>query len=120
MLVFSIAVALLLMNIWIMLGAKSILLLVAGVISVYVLFALWLMQFYIAPLIYLGNSFKKVMRKSFLLTMDNFALTFSFSLILGILFIVSVIIPILAILLYGGLLIFIMDQGFEVIYNKYD
>jgi uncharacterized membrane protein YesL len=119
-LVFSIAVALLFMNIWIMLGTRNILLMVAGVISVYVLFAIWLMQFYIAPLIYLGNSFKKVIRKSFLLTMDNFALTFSFSLILGILLIVSIILPIFAILLYGGFLIFVMDQGFEVIYNKYD
>lgn len=119
-LVFSIAVTLLLMNIWIMFNTPNILLMVAGVISIYVLIALWLMQFYVSPLIYLGNTFKKVIRKCFLLTMDNFALTFAFSLILGILLILSVILPIFAVLLYGGILIFIMDQGFEVIYNKYD
>ncbi|MCL6588773.1 MAG: hypothetical protein K6U80_02360 [Firmicutes bacterium] len=119
-LAFSIAYLLLFLNIWIMLGTRNILLMVAGVISVYVLLAVWLMQFYTTPLIYLGNSFKKVLRKSFLLAMDNFALSFFYSLILGILFILSVFLPIFAIMFYGGILIFIMDQGFEVIYNKYD
>lgn len=127
-LVFWLAATLLATNILIALTPFSNLLIgISGLFSFYVLLFLGIMHFYIQPLIYLDNTFKKVFRKSFLLTIDNIGLSFWFGLIFFIVpmmfFVLPTVIPFLIIILmliYGAFVLYVTNHGFEVIYNKYE
>jgi uncharacterized membrane protein YesL len=118
--IFSLAFSMLFLNIIIALMGRQVVVLVAGAISVYMLFFILLMSFYFNPLIQLGNSWKKVIRKSFLLVLDNFGLSFWFILVLTVLLVLSIYIPFIFVMLYGAMLIYFSDKGFGAVYNKYD
>ncbi len=117
---FSVGLGLLLLNMVIALLGKQLLLFIAGAVSLYVVFFILLMSFYFNPLINLGNSFKKVIRKSFLLVLDNFGLSIWFLLILGGLLVLSIYVPFLFVLIYGAMVIYFTDKGFFAVYDKYD
>lgn len=117
---FSLVVAVLFLNIIIAARNSSLLLIVAGIFSAYILFLVCMAAFYFHPLIHLDNSFKKVIKKSFLLTLDNIGLTIWFNIFLGLIFLISIglIFPLL--LIYGAVVIYVIDKGFDSIYQKYD
>ena len=113
-------IVVLLLNIVIAFRNSNILLTVAGVLSAYILFLFLLTSFYFHPLLYLVNTFKKVIKKSFLLTMDNMSLTFFFSIFLGLIFVLSIGLVFPLLLIYGAVAIYTMNFGFDPIYQKYD
>jgi Predicted integral membrane protein len=117
---FSAVALILFLNIIIALRNANLLLVVAGVLSAYILFLACLASFYFHPLIHLDNSFKKVIKKSFLLTLDNFGLSFWFSLFLGLMFLLSISLIFPLLLIYGAVAVYVTDNGFEPIYQKYD
>lgn len=120
--VFFSCVTVLVFNLMISHVNNSILLLLSGIISFYFLLYILMMSFYFHPLIQLDNSFKKVVRKSFLLVLDNFGLSFIYTFILEFLLLISLLIPPIAVLLlffYGAFQIYLISHGFEVIYDKY-
>ena len=116
----SIIIVILLLNIVIAFRNTGFLLTIAGVLSAYMLFLFSLISFYFHPLIYLDNSFKKVVKKSFLLTMDNMSLTLFFSIFMGLMFLLSIGLVFPLLLIYGAVVIYVIDFGFEPIYQKYD
>jgi uncharacterized membrane protein YesL len=118
--IFSLCVTLLTFNLIIAQMEAGIFFKVAGLISIYILLFVMLMPFYFHPLIYLNNKVKAVIKKTFLLVLDNLGLSLWFSFILGCLFLLSLMIPFLLILAYGGLFVYLVDSGFEAIYNKYE
>ncbi len=117
---FSLVFSILFLNIVIALMGRQTLVMVAGAISVYMMFFILLMSFYFNPLIQLGNSWKKVIRKSFLLVLDNFGLSIWFMLVLTALLVLSIYIPFIFVMFYGAMLIYFTDKGFGAVYNKYD
>lgn len=119
--VFSLAATVLIFNIIMALSSfKNYTLLIPGVLSVYILFLVALAFYYFHPLLYLGNSFKKVVKKSFLLVLDNMGLSLFFALFFGIIFLISAVLVFPLFVLYGALVVYITDNGFEAIYQKYD
>jgi uncharacterized membrane protein YesL len=116
----SLIILVLILNIIIAFRNSNFLLIIAGVLSAYMLFLFSLISFYFHPLIYLDNSFKKVIKKSFLLTMDNMSLTLFYSVFLGLMFILSIGLVFPLLLIYGAVVIYTIDFGFEPIYQKYD
>lgn len=128
-LVYSFVVTIFLINILIGFSAKNMLLFIAGIFSLYILILAAMLQFYFHPLIHLDNSFKKVIRKSFLLVLDNIGLSFWFTVFLGLapflllMIPIPIVVSVLLIVLmfaYGAFIIYLTSHGFEVIYNKYD
>ncbi len=117
---FSLAFILLFMNVIIALMERTIFFFIIGMFSFYLLIFLILMSFYFVPLIHLNNSIKKTIKKAFLLVMDNTGMTICLMLLLGVLFGLSIVLPILWFLAYGAILIYITDLGFNEIYNRYD
>lgn len=117
---FSLAFILLFMNVMLALMERNLFLFIIGMFSFYLLIFLILMSFFLAPLIYLNNGIKKTIKKAFLLVMDNTLMTIFLILLLGVLFVLSLIIPILWVLVYGALLVYVTDLGFYAIYNRYD
>lgn len=93
---------------------------IAGIISIYSWFFLTLMTAYYNPLLYLDNKITKVLRKSFLITLDNFAFSFWQGLILAVLFCFCLVVSFLLILVYGAFLIYFVNSNFDIIYNRYE
>lgn len=118
--IFSLGITVLVANLLIALLETGFFLKLAGIISLYFLFFIVLMPFFFHPLIYLDNKFKAVFRKSFLLVLDNFALSFFFGILSLFFFLLCIAIPFLLILCYGALMIYLINYGFEAIYNKYE
>jgi uncharacterized membrane protein YesL len=121
--VFSLGLGLLFLNIILALFYTNFLFLAAGIVSFYVLLFIVMMSFYFNPLIYLGNSFIKVLRKSFLLVLDNLLISLGFILVFTIILLVCikiVILMFLLIVIYGPLLIYFTDKSFEAVYGRYD
>jgi uncharacterized membrane protein YesL len=120
---FSLGVSLLLLNAILALYFTNFLFLVAGIASFYILLFIIMMSFYFNPLIHLGNSFKKVLRKSFLLVLDNLLISLGFVLVFGIILILCVkfvLFMFLLLIIYGPLLIYFTDRCFEAVYGRYD
>ncbi len=118
--IYSFLIVIMLLNIVIAFRNSNLLLIIAGVLSAYMLFLFSLTSFYFHPLIYLDNTLKKVIKKSFLLTMDNMSLTLALSLFMGLMFVISIGLVFPLLLVYGALAVYVMDYGFEPIYQKYD
>ncbi len=117
---FSLAFILLFMNVMIALLQRSTLLIVTGMVSFYLLIFIGLMSFYFAPLIYLNNGIKKTIKKAFLLVLDNTGMTIVLMLILGILYGLTMIFPVFWFLIFGAILTYVTDLGFNKIYDRYD
>jgi uncharacterized membrane protein YesL len=119
-LAFSLIVCVLLFNVWVMVADRSLLMKVAGIFSLYGLFFLVLFSFYLHPLIFYKHNFRAIFKKAFLLTLDNMGLNVCLSLVLGLLFLVSVCLIFPVILLFGAFYIYFLDNGFELIALKYE
>ncbi|HEY8464553.1 MAG TPA: hypothetical protein VIM29_11165 [Bacillota bacterium] len=119
-LVFSLVVSLLVFNLILMLGEQSLLIYISGVFSFYGLCLSMLLSFYFHPLIFYKNKFKDVFKKAFLLLIDNLGVTFGFGMVVILLFLASVILLFPLFLLFGAFYIYFMDNGFELIYRKYE
>jgi uncharacterized membrane protein YesL len=117
---FSFVIIILLLNATIAVRNSNLLLIISGILSVYVLFLVILTSFYFHPLIHLDNTFKKVIKKSFLLVLDNIGLSIWFSAFLGLMFMIGIGLVFPLLLIYGALVIYVIDKGFELIYQKYD
>jgi hypothetical protein len=119
-LAFSVVVSILIFNLLVMMVDKGLLMKVAGVFSLYGLFFLMLLSFYLHPLIYYKHRFRTVFKKAFLLTLDNLGLGICLSLVVGLTFLLSIglIFPVL--LLFGAFYIYLLDNGFELIALKYE
>jgi len=117
---YSFLIVVLILNVVIAFRDSNLLLTIAGVLSAYMIFLFFLISFYFHPLIYLDNTIKKVIKKSFLLTVDNMSLTLFFSIFMGIMFILSIGLVFPLLLIYGAIVIYGIDFGFEPIYQKYD
>jgi len=120
---FSLTLSLLFLNVILALNFPNILFLASGIVSLYCLLFVLMMSFYFNPLIYLENPLKKVIRKSFLLVIDNFLISFGFTAVLGIVAAVCITFPIamfLMAIIYGPLLVYFTDRGFEAVYGRYD
>lgn len=121
--IFSLGFSLLFLNIILALFFTNFLFLAAGIVSFYVLLFILMMSFYFNPLIYLDNSLKKVLRKSFLLVLDNLLISLGFILVFAIILAVCIkflILMFLLMVIYGPLLIYFTDRSFEAIYSRYD
>lgn len=121
--VFSLAFSLCFLNVILALNFPNPLFLAAGIVSFYCLLFMLMMSFYFNPLIYLDNSFKKVIRKSFLLVIDNFWISFGFIAVFGVILGVclsSTVLMFLITIIYGPLLIYFTDRVFEAVYGRYD
>lgn len=121
--VFSLGVSLLLLNIILALYFTNFLFLAAGIVSFYVLLFIIMMSFYFNPLIHLDNPLKKVLRKSFLLVLDNLLISFGFILVFGIIVAVCikfVVLLFLLMIIYGPLLVYFTDRSFTAVYGRYD
>ncbi len=117
---FSFTFILLLMNVMLALIERTTLMVVIGIFSFYLLLFISLMSFYFAPLIHLNNGIKKTVKKAFLLAMDNTGLTICLMLLLGILFVLSLLLPVIWFLIYGAILVYVTDFSFNAIYGRYD
>lgn len=117
---FSLTFILLFMNIIIAMMEQSLFLFLVGMVSFYLLIFLILMSFYFAPLIHLNNGIKKTIKKAFLLVMDNTLMTILLMLLLGVLFVISIVFPIIWLLAYGAVSVYVIDLGFYAIYNRYE
>lgn len=117
---FSLTFILLFMNVMIGIIERSTLLFITGMISFYIQVFVSLMSFYFAPLIYLNNGIKKTIKKAFLLVLDNTLLTIALILVLGALFGLTIIFPVFWFLIYGPILIYVTDLGFNAIYDRYE
>jgi len=93
---------------------------VIAFLSLYTIGLLLLMAYYFVPLIYLENSFKKIWRKSMILLFDNFGLTFFCGLTIFLFFILSSVLFILLPLVFGAFLVYLFQNGFQPIYDRYD
>lgn len=117
---FSLTFILLFMNMIIAMMERSLLLFFVGMVSFYLLIFLILMSFHFAPLIHLNNGIKKTIKKAFLLVMDNTLMTILLMLSLGVFFVISIVFPIIWLLAYGAISVYVTDLGFYAIYNRYD
>jgi uncharacterized membrane protein YesL len=117
---FSLIAAIFIFNVLLLTVEKSIVFLLAGIFSIYALFLLWLLAFFLHPLIYYQHGFTAVFKKAFLLTLDNLALIFCLSLLLTLMFALSLSLVFLIVLVYGAFYIYFVDNGFEFIYSKYE
>ena len=118
--VFSLIVSVLILNVTIAMRGSNLLLTISGIISAYVLLIVVLTSFYFHPLIYWIIHLKKWPKKSFLLVMDNIGLSIWLSAFLGLILLISISLVIPLLLIYGALMIYVIDKGFELIYQKYD
>lgn len=117
---FSLAFILLFFNVMIGLLERTTLLFISGMLSFYLQIFIGLMSFYFAPLIYLNNGVKKTFKKAFLLVLDNTGLTIALMLILGILYVATMLLPVFWFLIYGSILVYVTDLGFNAIYDRYE
>ena len=117
---FSLTFILLFTNVMIGIIERSTLLFVTGMLSFYLQVFISLMSFYFAPLIYLNNGIKKTIKKAFLLVLDNTLLTIVLMLVLGVLFGVTMLFPVFWFLIYGAILVYVTDLGFNAIYDRYE
>mgnify|MGYP000875660937 CR=1 FL=1 len=117
---FSLTFILLFTNVMIGIIERSTLLFVTGMLSFYLQIFISLMSFYFAPLIYLNNGIKKTIKKAFLLVLDNTLLTIVLMLVLGVLFGVTMLFPVFWFLIYGAILVYVTDLGFNAIYDRYE
>lgn len=118
--IFSLGISLLAMNILMAFLTKQLLFLVAGMVSLYILIFIIMMSFYFNPLMHLDNSFRKVLRKSFLLVSDNLGISFGMIVVLGLILALSILFSFLFMLVYGPIFIYFIDRGFEAVYNQYE
>jgi uncharacterized membrane protein YesL len=116
---YSLALILLIMNVLIALMERSLFFFIIGMFSFYLLIFLILMSFFFAPLIHLNNGIKKTIKKAFLLVMDNTLMTICLMLVLGVLFGISIVFPIVWVLVYAAISVYITDKGFYAIYDRY-
>jgi uncharacterized membrane protein YesL len=107
------------MNVLIALMERSLFFFIIGMFSFYLLIFLILMSFFFAPLIHLNNGIKKTIKKAFLLVMDNTLMTICLMLVLGVLFGISIVFPIVWVLVYAAISVYITDKGFYAIYDRY-
>jgi uncharacterized membrane protein YesL len=119
-LLFNVVIIILFLNITFAVRNFSLIFVISGILSAYILFLIAVASFYFNPLIYLDNTLKKVIKKSFLLTLDNIGLTIWFGIFLGLMLVISISFVFPLLFIYGALLIYTIDNGFEVIYQKYD
>lgn len=117
---FSFFFALLVMNVVIAMMERTLLFFIIGMFSFYLLIFIILMSFFFAPLIHLNNGIKKTIKKAFLLVMDNTVMSVCLILLLGILFVLSIIIPVFWFIVFGAFLVYITDLGFYAIYDRYE
>jgi uncharacterized membrane protein YesL len=118
--VFSLVVTVLVLNVIVAIKNSNLFIMIPGVLSAYVLFLVLLTSFYFHPLIHLDNSFKKVVKKSFLLVVDNIGLSIWLNVFLGLMLFLSIGLVFPLLLIYGALVIYVVDNGFEPIYQKYE
>lgn len=119
-LLFSLGLTVMMVNFFIAMAEPGLLFRVAGLFSLYVVFFLGLMALYFQPLIYYKHKLTNVFRKAFLLLMDNFGLSLLLGLIMGLMWMVSVPTVIILLLVFGGFYIYLADQSFEIISEKYE
>jgi uncharacterized membrane protein YesL len=119
-LAFSLIVSILLFNVLVMVADRGLLMKVAGIFSIYGLFLMMLLSLYLHPLIFYKNRFGDVFKKAFLLTLDNMGISILTGLAVALIFLISLglIFPVL--LLFGALYIYLLDNGFEFIAQKYE
>ena len=117
---FSFSMALLFFNCTTALVGKSIVFMLAGIFSIYIILFLALMSLFFNPLLNLNNSFKAVIKKSFLLTMDNLGLTLCLAFGLLVFLLVSIVIPIFLVIAYGAFFVYIVNNMFDAVWSKYD
>lgn len=116
---FSLLFTLLFMNVIIALMERTLFFFIIGMFSFYLLIFIILMSFFFAPLIHLNNGIKKTIKKAFLLVMDNTGMTVCLVLLLGILFVLSIVVPVFWFVMFGAILVYITDLGFYAIYDRY-
>ena len=95
---------------------------VSGLFSMYCVFFFGMMPFFFHPLLNLNQTVKATIRKSFLLLLDNFGISFWLNLVLFLLLMMSSVVPFVMVFLllgYGAFLIYVIDYAFEMIWNKY-
>lgn len=117
---YSLVSGIFIFNILLLTVEKSMVFLLAGIFSIYALFFLWLIAFFLHPLIYYKHGFIAIFKKAFLLTLDNLGLVFCLSLLLTLMFVLSFSLVFLIVLVYGAFYIYFVDNGFELIYSKYE
>ncbi|MGD8399723.1 MAG: hypothetical protein PVH64_02130 [Bacillota bacterium] len=119
-LVCSLLVSVLFFNLLVMVADQGLLMKVCGIFSIYGLILLMLLSLYIHPLIFYQKRFGSVFKKAFLLTLDNMGISVLLGLAVALIFLVSLglIFPVL--LLFGALYIYLLDNGFELIAQKYE
>ncbi len=93
---------------------------IIAIFSAYAIFVLFLCSYYFTPLLYLGNGFRKVWRKSLILFLDNLGLTLIYGLIIVLIFVLSLMVFVLMPLVFGAVLIYLLQYGFQPIYDRYD
>jgi hypothetical protein len=117
---FSLTVGVLFFNV-LMIGIdQGLLIKFAGIFSIYGLLFLLLMSVFLQPLIYYRNRFGEVVKKSFLLVMDNLLLCLVLSLVLTGFFLLNVVLVFPVLLIFGAFYIYLLDSGFELIAAKYE
>jgi uncharacterized membrane protein YesL len=117
---FSLVCAIFIFNVLLLTVEKGMVFVLAGIFSIYALFLLWLIAFFLHPLIYYKHGFTAIFKKAFLLTLDNLGLILCLSLLLALMFVISFSLVFLIVLVYGALYIYFVDNGFEFIYGKYE
>jgi uncharacterized membrane protein YesL len=117
---FSFGVTLILANFFISLGQNGLIFKVGGILSLYLLFFAANLPLYFQPLIFYNHKFTGIFSKAFLLVIDNFALTFLLSVFVGIILLICVPTVILLILIFGAFYLFMVDNAFELISEKYE
>lgn len=119
-LLFSLGLTVMVVNFFIAMAEPGLFFRVAGLFSLYVMFFVGLMAIYFQPLIYYKHNVTNVFRKAFLLLVDNFVLTFLLGLVIGIMWMISIPTVIILLLIFGGFYIYLADQSFEIISEKYE
>ena len=117
---FSFGIVLLIINFIITLIETSFFMKVIGLVTFYIIALLFLMSFYLIPLIYYKHKFADVFRKAFLVMMDNFGLTLVVNLTMALIYVLSAPSVILMIFLYGAFYIWMTDNTFELISERYE
>jgi uncharacterized membrane protein YesL len=117
---YSLVLSIFLFNILLLTVEKGIVFILAGIFSFYALFLLGLLSFFLHPLIFYKHRFTAIFKKAFLLTLDNFGLIFCLSLFGALMFVLSLALVFLVILVYGAFYIYFVDNGFELIFSKYE
>lgn len=110
---------LLIFNITVAITETDFMLRVAAFISFYVLLFLTVMAIYVHPLLVIGNKPQAVIKKSFILVLDNSVFSWVVALILGLGFVLSMIVLPLIVLFYGVFMIHVIRLGFTAVWERY-